>query len=546
MSGYSKSQRNSTEPKEVDVAPIGSKNNNNKMTPSMQDRIQALVDKLCDGMYEREEIVAVALLGAMCGHNSFLYGPPGTAKSLIARRIACAFETTGYFEYLMNRFSTPDEVFGPVSIKELKEDRYIRKADSYLPTADFAFLDEIWKSSPAILNTLLTLLNERIYRNGTLTEKVPLKAVVAASNETPESGQGLDALYDRFTIRLLLGPLQSTDNFESLLTKKATEAKVSIPNELLVKEDEWGSWQSVAQDVQLSKETLTIIRLIKHKLTERYEALEVYVSDRRWQRAAMLMKAAAFFNDRKETNHSDAVLLQHCLWTGNENLEEVQSIVADAIKQAGFESGFNLATLDREKDKLDKEINKELYHSKDIYENVKINGKKYYQGLARSEDDEDIENRKVFIPVTRMKSRESFHPVDERLQDIEDITANFDGQGCCTLEYEDGYGNHYRFNHNNGKPTICKIRVLFHKGDKKQDINQRLIEGFKQSIVDLRKKFESSLEEVQTRFKNYEDELRSPFVPIEKAHIALEGISDQITSLQLRLKDCDRLEELCR
>ena len=88
----------------------------------LQDRIKALVAAVSADMFEREEIIAVALLGALCGQNTFLYGPPGTAKSLISRRIACAFESPTYFEYLMHRFSTPEEVFGPVSIKALKED----------------------------------------------------------------------------------------------------------------------------------------------------------------------------------------------------------------------------------------------------------------------------------------------------------------------------------------------------------------------------------------------------------------------------------------
>ena len=132
----------------------------------MQKRITDLLQQLTNGIHERNQIMAVSLLGAIAGHNTFLFGPPGTAKSLISRRLACAFENPQYFEYLMNRFSTPEEVFGPVSIKALKEDRYIRKINGYLPTADFAFLDEIWKSSPAILNNLLTIINEHIFKNG--------------------------------------------------------------------------------------------------------------------------------------------------------------------------------------------------------------------------------------------------------------------------------------------------------------------------------------------------------------------------------------------
>lgn len=147
-----------------------------------QTRIETILKQLNIGIYEREEELSVALLAALCGQNTFLLGPPGTAKSLISRRLSQAFATTSYFEYLMHRFSTPEDVFGPVSLSELKKDNYVRKTQDFLPTAVFAFLDEIFKSSPAILNTLLTIINEKTFRNGPQVVKVPLKALISAAN----------------------------------------------------------------------------------------------------------------------------------------------------------------------------------------------------------------------------------------------------------------------------------------------------------------------------------------------------------------------------
>ena len=132
----------------------------------MQEQIGKVLDRLQDGLLERDEVIKIAFLGALAGENIFLYGPPGVAKSLISRRIASAFGSTNYFEYLMQKFSTPEDVFGPISLSELKKDNYIRKVEGYLPKADFAFLDEIFKANPAILNTLLTIINEKIFKNG--------------------------------------------------------------------------------------------------------------------------------------------------------------------------------------------------------------------------------------------------------------------------------------------------------------------------------------------------------------------------------------------
>ena len=157
-------------------------------------RIAGILSKLNDGVYGREEVIAIAFLGAIAGLNTFLLGPPGTAKSMIARRISSVFKSDQYFELLMHRFSTPEEIFGPIKLSELKKDNYERETAGYLPTADLAFLDEIWKANSAILNTLLMIINEKQFKNGNKQpEDVPLKVLIAASNETPPPGQSLEA-----------------------------------------------------------------------------------------------------------------------------------------------------------------------------------------------------------------------------------------------------------------------------------------------------------------------------------------------------------------
>lgn len=504
---------------------------------SLQKRIKELVASICTDMHEREEIISVSLLGALCGQNTFLYGPPGTAKSLISRRIACAFDNPAYFEYLMNRFSTPEEVFGPVSIKALKDDRYVRKTDNYLPKAEFAFLDEIWKSSPAILNTLLTLINEHTFRNGESIDPAPLKALIAASNETPDANQGLDALYDRFIIRLMVGPIQQSANFDKLLNSKPTEVKTLIPAHLLIKQKEWTEWRDEIHKVQLSKETFTIIHLIREELEKKYEELKVYVSDRRWQRAAMLMKAAAFFNDRTETNHSDAILLQHCLWTHEDNRQNVMTIVTAAIKDVGFDSGISLADIDKKKDELNKEIYNELFHTIDIYETKNIGGIDFFKANVEFPSNHYNNHKaELFIESSKISSKDKFHPIDSSGNDLNEITCEFDGQGTCRVNFNNRYYT----------PCTYKPTVLFHKGDKKLDINKRLVSSLTISVIEIRENLSKILTGIQKQFLKYEEKLTSPFTPKEKMQLALEGISKQIESIELRIKDCERLEELCR
>lgn len=322
----------------------------------MLERFKQLLGEMNRGIYEKETEISLSLLAALAGESIILLGPPGVAKSMVARQLKTAFREAQSFEYLMSRFSTPDEIFGPVSIQKLKtSDTYERAVEGYLPTADVVFLDEIWKAGPAIQNTLLTVINEKIFRNGNREMHLPLKLLVAASNELPAKGEGLEALWDRFVIRIESRPIKLEKNFRAMLlevkseeqrasevkseergVKEQSSAAEGKANSNAITAEEYAGWTERIDKIGVKIEVLDAISSIRKSLRavnvdEAAERRNIYVSDRRWKNIVRLLRTSAFMQDREEVDICDLLPIYHCLWQEPEERDAIRNIVIRAL-----------------------------------------------------------------------------------------------------------------------------------------------------------------------------------------------------------------------
>jgi MoxR-like ATPase len=277
-------------------------------------------------MLEREEAIRAALVCLVAKAHMVLLGPPGTGKSELVKRLSerfCASNGAGlsYFVYLMTRFTTPEELFGTVNIPKMKAGEHERILDGKLPEKEVAFLDEVFKSSSAVLNTLLMVMNERAFDNGKARLTVPLISLFGASNEMPQ-GDDLAALWDRFLIRLEVGYL-SEGNFEKLIDSQLTQSQSSKAPTTMSKAD-LAALQAKAASLPVPGSVKAALTTLRRDLGQK----GIIASDRRWVQCIRLLQAHALIEGRDSVEEDDLAILALVLWNQPQDRQEIAHMVA--------------------------------------------------------------------------------------------------------------------------------------------------------------------------------------------------------------------------
>lgn len=296
------------------------------MTPTPAQKLRDLRQDLTSSFRERQQVIDGCLAAVLAGEHVLLLGPPGTAKSALARSVAQAFSGR-YFEWLLTKFSTPDELFGPVSLKSLEADRFERITAGKLPEAEVGFIDEVFRANSAILNSLLTLMNERVYHNGGAPLCSPLVTLFGASNDLPE-GRELEAVFDRFLLRFDVPYLVQLASLRDVLLAADPVSTVRLSME------ELRAAQAAAAQVLVTPETIDGLLAIR----DACQADGIVASDRRWKKGLKLVRASAWMMGEDRTSPEDLAVLVDSLWREPKERSKVARIVGQQADPIGAQA----------------------------------------------------------------------------------------------------------------------------------------------------------------------------------------------------------------
>ena len=293
-------------------------------------RLQQIARVLEDYFLGKSETIRLMLVAAVAGEHMLLIGPPGTAKSALVRMFSRLLSAR-YYEYLLTRFTEPNEIFGPIDITAFREGTYRRRTEGMLPEAEIVFLDEVFKANSAILNSLLGVLNERLFSSGATVTRVPLISAFGASNEVPND-EDLLAVFDRFLLRVRSDNLDSY-HFHDLLLRGIKNEVLRISGgdagmqAVLSSADLMAVHQSFAQRMSFTEEFLSQYKGLVFQI--RSEG--VSLSDRRAIKMLKLFAASAFVDGRATADASDFFVLRHT-WNNFDQAEILDAIVGPVLE----------------------------------------------------------------------------------------------------------------------------------------------------------------------------------------------------------------------